>query len=56
MPTTVCRPYLALLDAIMAGGRRIHKTEILQYNGTFLSLLGFPSFPISPPCVGSSRG
>jgi hypothetical protein len=36
---------LALLYAIMAGLRRINKTEILQYNGTFLSLLGLPCFP-----------
>ena len=36
---------LSLLFAIMAGLRRINKTEILQYNGTFLSLLGLPRFP-----------
>jgi hypothetical protein len=36
---------LALLYAIMAGLRRINKTEILQYNGTFLSLLGLSRFP-----------
>ncbi|HXJ93713.1 MAG TPA: IS1380 family transposase [Terriglobia bacterium] len=36
---------LALLYAIMAGLRRINKTEILQYNGTFLSLLGLSCFP-----------
>jgi hypothetical protein len=36
---------LALLYAIMAGMRRINKTEILQYNGAFLSLLGLPRFP-----------
>jgi hypothetical protein len=36
---------LALLYAIMAGLRRINKTEILQYNGTFLSLLGLSGFP-----------
>jgi hypothetical protein len=36
---------LALLYAIMAGLRRINKTEILQYNGVFLSLLGIPKFP-----------
>ena len=36
---------LALLYAIMAGLRRINKTEILQYNGVFLSLLGVPRFP-----------
>ena len=28
---------LALLFAVIAGLRRINKTEILQYNGTFLS-------------------
>src|SRR5438876_10698949 len=36
---------LALLFTIMAGLRRINKTEILQYNGAFLSLLGLPRFP-----------
>jgi hypothetical protein len=36
---------LSLLFAIMAGLRRINKTEILQYNGTFLLLLGLPQFP-----------
>jgi hypothetical protein len=40
-----CDLILALLYAIMAGLRRINKTEILQYNGTFLSLLGLPRFP-----------
>ncbi len=36
---------LALLYAVIAGLRRINKTEILQYNGTFLNLLGLDSFP-----------
>jgi len=36
---------LALLYAIMAGRRRINKTEIRQYNGTFLSWLGLSRFP-----------
>lgn len=36
---------LALLYAIMAGLRRINKTEILQYNGAFLSLQGLSRFP-----------
>ncbi len=36
---------LALLFAVMIGLRRINKTEILQYNGAFLSLLGLPRFP-----------
>lgn len=36
---------LALLFAVLAGLRRINKTEILQYNGTFLSLLGLEQFP-----------
>jgi hypothetical protein len=36
---------LSLLYAIMAGMRRINKTEILQYNGAFLSLLGLSRFP-----------
>jgi len=36
---------MALLFAIIAGLRRLNKTEVLQYNGTFLSLLGLGSFP-----------
>lgn len=36
---------LALLFAVIAGLRRINKTEVLQYNGTFLSLLGLERFP-----------
>ena len=36
---------LALLYAVIAGLRRINKTEILQYNGTFLNLLGLDRFP-----------
>lgn len=36
---------LALLYAIMAGLRRINKTESLQYDGTFLDLLGLTQFP-----------
>jgi hypothetical protein len=36
---------LALLFAVIAGLRRINKTDILQYNGTFLSLLGLAQFP-----------
>jgi hypothetical protein len=36
---------LALLFAIIAGLRRLNKTEVLQYNGAFLSLLGLASFP-----------
>src|SRR5215469_2272756 len=40
-----CDLILALRFAIMAGLRRIHKTEILPYNGTFLSLLGLPHIP-----------
>lgn len=36
---------LALLYALMAGLRRVNHTEILQYNGTFLSLLGLERFP-----------
>jgi hypothetical protein len=37
--------FLALLYAVVAGLRRINKTEILQYNGTFLNLLGLDCFP-----------
>ena len=36
---------VALLFVIIAGLRRLNKTEVLQYNGTFLSLLGLASFP-----------
>ena len=40
-----CDLILALFYIIIAGLRRINKTEILQYNGVFLSLLGLPKFP-----------
>jgi len=40
-----CDLILALLYALMAGLRRINQTEILQYNGPFLSLLGLERFP-----------
>jgi len=36
---------LALSYAIIAGLRRINKTELLQYNGTFVDLLGLSRFP-----------
>jgi len=36
---------LALLFAIMAGLRRINKPHLLQYNGTFVDLLGLERFP-----------
>jgi len=36
---------LALLYATIAGLRRINKTELLQYNGTFIDLLGLSRFP-----------
>jgi len=36
---------LALLYSLIAGLSRINQTEILQYNGTFLSLLGLQQFP-----------
>jgi hypothetical protein len=36
---------LALLYAVIAGLRRINKTHLLQYNGTFLDLLGLERFP-----------
>jgi hypothetical protein len=36
---------LALLFAVIAGLRRLNKTDILQYNGAFLSLLGLEQFP-----------
>ena len=36
---------LALLYAMIAGLRRINKTELLQYNGTFNDLLGLSRFP-----------
>jgi ribosomal protein L30/L7E len=31
--------------SIMMGLRRINKTEILQYNGAFLEMLGLEKFP-----------
>lgn len=40
-----CDLFLSLMYAIIAGLRRINKTEILQYNGTFLALLGLDQFP-----------
>lgn len=36
---------LALLYSLIAGLSRINQTQILQYNGTFLSLLGLQQFP-----------
>ncbi len=36
---------LALIYAIIMGLRRINKTEILQYNGAFLEMLGLAHFP-----------
>ena len=36
---------LALMFAIIMGLRRINRTEILQYNGTFLAMLGLKRFP-----------
>ena len=36
---------MALLYSLIAGLSRINQTEILQYNGTFLSLLGLQQFP-----------
>lgn len=36
---------LALLFAVIAGLRRLNKTDVLQYNGAFLSLLGLSQFP-----------
>lgn len=36
---------LALIFAIIMGLRRINKTEILQYNGAFLEMLGLQRFP-----------
>jgi ribosomal protein L30/L7E len=36
---------LALLFAIILGLRRINKTEILQYNGAFLEMLGLERLP-----------
>jgi len=36
---------MALIVAIIMGLRRINKTEILQYNGAFLEMLGLKRFP-----------
>ena len=36
---------LALIYVIIMGLRRINKTEILQYNGAFLEMLGLKRFP-----------
>lgn len=37
--------FLALIFAIIMGLRRLNKTEILQYNGAFLEMLGLKRFP-----------
>jgi len=36
---------LVFLYVLIAGLPRVNKTEILQYNGLFLSLIGLPQFP-----------
>jgi hypothetical protein len=36
---------LALMYAVIMGLRRINKTDILHYNGTFLAMLGLQRFP-----------
>lgn len=36
---------LALIYAVAVGVRRLNKTELLQYNGAFLDLLGLNHFP-----------
>jgi hypothetical protein len=36
---------MALLYAMVAGLRRVNKTQVLQYNGAFLNLLGLDCFP-----------
>jgi len=36
---------ITLLFVLIAGIQRVNKTEILQYNGLFLSLIGLESFP-----------
>jgi len=36
---------LTLLFVLIAGIQRVNKTEILQYNGLFLALIGLKSFP-----------
>lgn len=36
---------LTLLYVLMAGIQRVNKTEILQYNGLFLALVGLKKFP-----------
>lgn len=40
-----CDLVLALLDVLIAGLRRVSKTQILQYNGTFLACVGLERFP-----------
>ena len=36
---------LTLLYVLIAGIQRVNKTEILQYNGLFLALVGLKKFP-----------
>ena len=40
-----CDLVLALLYVLIAGLRRVSKTQILQYNGNFLACLGLERFP-----------
>jgi hypothetical protein len=40
-----CDLILALLYILIAGLRRVSKTQILQYNGTFLACVGLERFP-----------
>jgi len=44
-PDHPCDLVLALLFVLMAGLRRVGKTQSLQYTGAFLSLLGLERFP-----------
>lgn len=57
-----CDLVLALLYVLIAGLRRVSKTQILQYNGTFLACVGLDRFPdpsslrrflqrLSPPAI-----
>ena len=53
---------MTFLYVLIAGIQRVNKTEILQYNGLFLSLIGLKTFPdqtslrrflqrLSPPAI-----
>ena|SRR5437764_11617572 len=47
---------LVFLYILIAGLPRVSKTEILQYNGLFLSLVGLKKFPTKRLCAAICAG